>query len=103
MSMSKMNMLHLHLTDSQYFPIELKSYPNVTKAGRKNEVEYYDSNTVESIVTFGRVYGVIVVSEVDSPTHSASWSRSEEFNETNSCTGYPKSDWATYCVEPPCG
>jgi hexosaminidase len=28
-----MNVLHLHLTDSESFPLELKSYPNITKAG----------------------------------------------------------------------
>ena len=33
LSVSKMNVLHIHFTDSESFPLELRVYPNITNFG----------------------------------------------------------------------
>jgi hexosaminidase len=40
-SYNKMNVLHLHLSDTPAFPVELESQPNITYYGAYSEKETY--------------------------------------------------------------
>jgi len=42
--MSKLNVLHLHITDSESFPFELSKYPEVTLNGAFSNEEIYTQN-----------------------------------------------------------
>ena len=43
MKLTKLNILHLHLTDSESFPFFSKSYPNITKNGAYSDKEIYST------------------------------------------------------------
>ena len=68
----KMNVLHLHLTDSQSFPVALDSVKNQSYASYgKNAV--YSKKELNSLSDYGKKRGVLVVPEIDTPAHTGSW------------------------------
>jgi len=69
-----MNTLHWHVTDSQSFPIQIESYPNLAMNGSYQYPEAtYTHQDVASIVQYGYARGVRIVPEFDIPGHSYSW------------------------------
>jgi hexosaminidase len=73
MSLSKLNVLHLHLTDTQSWPIEVKGYPDMTKDAYSRR-DVYTVQDVLELIDFARDRGVRLVPEVDMPGHSrAGW------------------------------
>ena len=73
--------MHWHLTDSQSFPLRLKSAPLLAEKGAYSMDYTYSTEDVQELVAYARSWGVRVVPEIDMPTHVLSWSG-----------GYP---WAT--------
>jgi hexosaminidase len=67
MASSKLNVLHLHLTDSQSFPVALGG--DLEKLARLGALEYplqtYTADDLSQIVDHARLRGVRVVPEVD--------------------------------------
>ena len=43
MRVTKLNVLHIHFTDSESFPIYIKSYPNLTEYGAYSKEETYSN------------------------------------------------------------
>ncbi|KAK5993809.1 Beta-hexosaminidase [Cladobotryum mycophilum] len=78
LALSKMNILHWHITDSQSWPIQINAYPQVTKdAYSANEI--YTPQNVQSIIAYARARGVRVIPEIDMPGHSSSgWKQIDE-------------------------
>ena len=72
MELVKLNVLHLHLTDSESFSIESKVYPLVSKKGGLDG-RYYTQDEVRSIVAYARDRGIRVVPEIEMPGHMKSW------------------------------
>lgn len=73
MSLSKMNVLHWHIEDSQSWPIILKSYPQMSK-GAFTERETYTIQDLADVVKYGKERGVRIVPELEAPGHgSAGW------------------------------
>ena len=79
MAANKINVFHWHITDSQSFPIELPSEPQLAEKGAYGEDMRYTVKDVKRIVEFAMSRGVRVVPEIDSPgkatlsVSSASW------------------------------
>lgn len=73
MSYDKMNVLHLHLTDDQSWPLETPGFPNLTATGAFTPARVYSQSAMEALVAYARDRGVRVVPEVDSPGHSLTW------------------------------
>ncbi|WEW58348.1 woronin body major protein [Emydomyces testavorans] len=71
MALSKLNVLHWHITDTQSWPIEVRAYPQMTKDAYSRR-ETFSPFDVREVVEYGRVHGVRVVPEIDMPGHSAS-------------------------------
>jgi hexosaminidase len=67
MAANKMNVFHWHITDSQSFPIELPSEPELAEKGAYGEDMRYTVDDVKRIVEFAMSRGVRVVPEIDSP------------------------------------
>ena len=67
MAANKMNVFHWHITDSQSFPIELPSEPQLAEKGAYGEDMRYTVKDVKRIVEFAMSRGVRVVPEIDSP------------------------------------
>jgi hexosaminidase len=89
MSIAKLNILHLHLTDSESFPLELISYPEITKYGAFSADEIYTVADMQDLVAYASKKAVIIVPEVDSPGHTKSWANSPTFANISSCPNYP--------------
>jgi hexosaminidase len=72
LSFAKMNLLHWHLTDSESFPLEFRSHPELWQGSFSNR-ERYSQSDVEEVVEHARLRGVRVIAELDMPGHTASW------------------------------
>lgn len=73
MAYNKLNVLHLHLTDSQSFPLELPSEPELAHKGTFGTQFIYSASDIRQLVSFARAYGIRIVPEIDIPGHSGSW------------------------------
>ncbi|KAJ5367071.1 hypothetical protein N7541_001012 [Penicillium brevicompactum] len=71
LALSKLNVLHWHLDDAQSWPMEMRSYPEMTKDAYSPR-EVYTENDMRRVVGYARARGVRVIPEVDMPGHSAS-------------------------------
>ncbi|GJP43169.1 hypothetical protein CLOM_g2659 [Closterium sp. NIES-68] len=72
MAHAKLNVLHWHMVDSQSFPIETPSFPRLW-LGAFTPLERYTTDDMRHIVEYAEERGVMVVPELDSPAHAASW------------------------------
>jgi hexosaminidase len=73
-SLYKMNIFHLHLSDDQGWRIEIKSWPNLTGIGSRNEVGggkggFYTQEQYAEIVDYARRHYITVIPEIDMPGH----------------------------------
>lgn len=71
LALSKLNVLHWHLDDSQSWPMQMRSYPEMTKDAYSPR-EIYTENDMRRVISYARARGVRVIPEVDMPGHSAS-------------------------------
>lgn len=70
MALSKLNVLHWHLDDSQSWPVHMSSYPQMTKDAYSPR-ETFTHTDIQKVVAYARGRGIRVVPEVDMPGHSA--------------------------------
>jgi hexosaminidase len=73
-SLYKINVLHLHLSDDQGWRIEIKSWPNLTAIGGRFEVGggeggYYTQQDYKEIVDYAQSRFITVIPEIDMPGH----------------------------------
>jgi hexosaminidase len=73
-SLYKMNVLHLHLSDDQGWRIEIKSWPNLTSIGGKTQVGggdggFYTQDQYKEIVAYAKTRYITIVPEIDLPGH----------------------------------
>ncbi|CAM6097445.1 unnamed protein product [Calypogeia fissa] len=73
LSYNKLNVLHLHITDSQSFPLELESEPALSREGAYGRDFVYSKKMIRELIAYARNYGVRVVPEIDTPGHALSW------------------------------
>lgn len=71
LSLSKMNVFHWHFLDSQSWPVQLESFPEMTKSAYSPK-DIYTANDIKYVVEYGRARGVRVYPEMDLPGHSYS-------------------------------
>ncbi|KAM0807377.1 putative Glycoside hydrolase superfamily [Seiridium cardinale] len=99
MSQNKLNRLHIHVTDSQSWPLEIPSMPELTEKGAYAPVAVYSVDDIAHIQTYAVQRGIEVIFEVDTPGHIGIVA--EAYPDI--ITGWGSSPWNTYCAEPPCG
>lgn len=87
MEISKMNVLHLHLTDSQSFPILLhdtKEY-NLSQLAVSGSFSYpsqtYTIQSLKSLVQYALDRGIEIIPEIDIPAHALSWGKADGFHD----------------------
>ncbi|KOS22987.1 Beta-hexosaminidase [Escovopsis weberi] len=101
LALSKMNILHWHITDAQSWPIQLTSYPQFTKDAY-SERETYSPSDVAGLVAYARERGVRLIPEIDMPGHSASgWKQVDENIVTCQNSWWSNDNWPLHTsVEP---
>lgn len=100
LSYNKMNRLHWHVTDSQSWPLEIDSMPEVADKGVYVKWQRYTKEDVQALQEYGSLLGVEVALEIDNPGHTASIA----FSHPDLIAAFnvqPK--WTDYCAQPPCG
>jgi hexosaminidase len=103
-----------HITDSNSWPLDLASHPELAKYGAYSPAQKYSESDIKQIITHaGEVSssihkvgkeadekrGIDVVLEIDTPGHTASIAESHP--ELIAC--FEKSPWSTYSHQPPPG
>ncbi|KAI9700482.1 MAG: N-acetyl-glucosamine-6-phosphate deacetylase [Bogoriella megaspora] len=99
MSFNKLNKLHLHATDAQSWPLEVKAYPELAIQGAYEEAQIWTVSKVDVVQYYGMLRGVDVFLEIDMPGHTTSISKA--FPSLITAAGME--DWQKYALEPPSG
>lgn len=96
---SKLNVLHIHVTDAQSWPLEIPALPELSAKGAYRRDLVYTPENIRRIQKYGVVRGVQVIFEIDQPGHIASlhWSHPELL------TADHYQPYTAMCAEPPCG
>ncbi|KAI0137071.1 putative cytochrome 52A4 [Xylariales sp. AK1849] len=97
MSWNKLNRLHIHVTDSQSWPLEIPSMPELAEKGAYGKDQIYGEDDVEAIQKYGVHRGIEVIFEIDTPGHIGIVAESHP----DIITGWGSAPWTTYCAEPP--
>ena len=101
----RLNVLHLHLSDTASWPLEVEGYPEVAR-----KLSYYDNNgvpltysrdAVRDLVEFARLRGVAIMPAIDGPMHAPALAAEDPLHFTVAATlAYSTQQFA---VEPPPG
>jgi hexosaminidase len=101
MGLSKLNVLHWHITDNQAWPIHLDVYPEVTKDAYSAR-EIYSKKDVADVIAYARARGVRVIPEIDMPGHSASgWQQIDKDIVTCENSWWSNDDWPLHTAVQP--
>lgn len=96
---NKLNKLHVHVTDSQSWPLEIPSIPELSEKGAYSQFQVYTPEDIAGIQKYGLYRGVEVYFEIDMPGHIGVVG--EAFPEL--VVAYDAQPYTTYCAQPPCG
>lgn len=61
MGYNKLNRLHLHISDTASFPLEIPSQPNMAAYGAYDEDSLYLTSQIKELVEYAKSYGVVIV------------------------------------------
>jgi hexosaminidase len=70
MAMNKLNILHWHISDSQSFPYESRSYPELATKGAYHPKRIYTVQEIERVINEAYRRGIRVIPEIDMPGHT---------------------------------
>lgn len=101
LALSKLNVLHWHITDTQSWPIQISAYPQMTKDAYSGR-EQYSSRDVQDIVSYAYARGVRVIPEIDMPGHSASgWQQIDKNIVTCQNSWWSNDNWPLHTAVQP--
>lgn len=97
---NKLNRLHLHVTDSQAWPLEIPSLPNLSNKGAYRPDYVYTANDFRELQRHAALQGVEMITEIDMPGHTSSihYSYPDLIAAFN-----VQPNWDTFAAEPPSG
>lgn len=70
MAASKFNVFHWHITDTQSFPMQFDTVPEMVFYGAYSKEEVYSQNDIKSIIKYAKYRGIRVILELDAPAHA---------------------------------
>jgi hexosaminidase len=97
---NKMNRFHLHITDSQSWPLEIPTIPELSAKGAYRPDLVYTPHDFKDIQHHAAIQGVEMITEIDMPGHTAVIHYS--FPELIAAFNM-QPDWDTWAAEPPTG
>lgn len=98
LAMSKMNVLHLHITDTQSWPLEIPALPLLAERHAYSKGLTYSPADIADLHEYGVHRGVQVILEIDMPGHFGI-----ERAYPGLSVAYNKRPYDQYCAQPPCG
>jgi hexosaminidase len=99
LAMSKFNVLHLHMTDSQSWPLEIPSMPGLSDKGAYRKDLAYSPEAIKDIQDYGALRGIQVYLEIDMPGHTAAiW-----YSHPELIANFNVQPWGDTAAEPPTG
>lgn len=98
LAMNKMNILHVHITDTQSWPLEVPALPLLAEKHRYSPGLTYSPQDLQDMQEYGASRGVEVILEIDMPGHMGI-----ERAYPGLSNAFAAMPWGTYCAEPPCG
>ncbi|KAI1333290.1 glycoside hydrolase family 20 protein [Xylariaceae sp. FL0255] len=96
---NKLNRFHFHATDSQSWPLEIPSMPELAEKGAYAAGKTYSAADLAAIQEYAIWRGVEVIVEIDTPGHFGG----AVFSHPELIVGKDVEPWSIYCAEPPCG
>ncbi|ORX70000.1 beta-hexosaminidase-like protein [Linderina pennispora] len=100
MSYNKLNVLHWHIVDSQSWPVESKTFPDLQKNGAYSAKETYSHAEVRDLIQYAKGRGVRIIPEFDVPGHTYIVGKARP--DLMSCMNM-QPNWDQYAAEPPSG
>jgi hexosaminidase len=79
--MSKINVLHLHLTDDDSFPIQLPSFEGLTDKAAFSSKEVYTLDDIKDLIAYSTQNGIKLIPEIDIPAHTRSIGKDPRFTK----------------------
>jgi hexosaminidase len=99
LSWNKFNILHLHISDAQSWPMEIPAIPELSQEGSYGPGLTYSPNDIKDIQTYAIARGLEIVIEFDMPGHTSSFA----YSHPELIAAFRAAPYDTYCAEPPCG
>ena len=62
---AKLNLLHIHMTDDQSWPLVVPAMPELAKLGAFSADHTYSPDDIKGLIEYGRLRGVRVVLEIE--------------------------------------
>jgi hexosaminidase len=97
---NKMNRFHLHVTDSQSWPLDIPSMPELSTKGAYRPDLVYTASDFQDLQHHAAIQGVELITEIDMPGHTSSVHHS--FPELIAAFDI-QPNWDEYAKEPPSG
>lgn len=85
MGASKFNVFHWHMVDDESFPVQLKTFANITYNAAFKKEETYSRIQIEQIVQHALKLAIRVIPEFDNPGHTRAVGMDPYFNEIVRC------------------
>ncbi|EFE44270.1 hypothetical protein TRV_00956 [Trichophyton verrucosum HKI 0517] len=99
MASVKLNRLHFHAADSQSWPLDIPSIPELAAKASYHPSQVWSSSELEAVQLYGLERGVSVFLEIDLPGHTAAVGHA--FPDL--VAAYHMDQWEKYAAEPPSG
>jgi hexosaminidase len=70
MAANKLNVLHWHMSDTESWPFQSTTFPELSKKGAHCDECIYTRGDVKRVITEAALLGIRVIVEFDVPGHS---------------------------------
>lgn len=77
MMYNKLNVLHIHITDDESFPIWVESIPEIPLTASFSSAQRFSVDDIKTLLARATQNGIRIIPEIDSPGHARSWGLSE--------------------------
>ena len=78
--MTKVNYLHLHLSDDDSWPVQFPSMPDLSKHTAFTPKEIYKADDIRKIINYAKQRGITVIPEIDVPGHTTAFGSDPALN-----------------------